>query len=366
MVSNIEIDNRSTKIFIIAYGILLTYSLLGKIPGFGEILKNISYVSIIIFSYLSIYNLHRVQLKQALIVIALYICSFIIVYSSNDYSIFKLILISSAACFVDFKKCVKFDIIFRFVLIPSVIGLCYAGIAPDEIVYTDGAERHSLGFVNPNVMAISFFILCLDILYLCGMKISKWNTLICLAIMYYTSSNSGSRTPVLVFCIVIICSIIYTLKPNFFFKRIIRWLIINSPIILALITLFLTIFVMSNGIFIDIPEKYLSLFERFQRNYTFYTQFGLSVFGNNLEIMEMSLDNFYAYSLLALGLFGTSFYLLYLSRVLKFFFNKENFPLVLIFVCFVIYGLSEKFWMYADYNIFMITFGYIFMSKRIK
>lgn len=350
----------TTNWFLIGYIIILFYSLLGKIDGLGEPLKLCTNISLTIFFFIIISKIRYINLK----VLLLFIMGIIIAVKSNDYSLFKLVLFCTAGNFVDFRKCVKIEFFFRALLVFLVIFLCSKGIAVDEIIYTDEGIRHSLGFVNPNVMAIAFYILCLDILYLSGMRIRWWNIILCIGLMYYASINSGSRTPVIIFSLLLILLFIYTIKPSFFYNKKIRFIITYSSVFLAILTAIFTFLYIGYGMFGGIGDKYLSVIDRFDRILLFYKEFGFSLFGNDLSVMDMSLDNFYSYVLLGLGIVGMSFYLIYSPKLMKCFYKQNDISMLLIFFCFYIYGLSEKFWMYVDYNIFMLAYSQIIIPRN--
>ena len=182
--------------------------------------------------------------------------------------------------------------------------------------------------------------------------------------MHYASINSGSRTPVIIFCLLLLLLLINTTKPSFYYNKKIRFIITYSSVFFAILTTVFTFLYLLYGILGGIGDKYLSVIDRFDRILLFYKQFGFSLFGNDLSVMEMSLDNFYSYVLLGLGVAGISFFLIYSPKLLKCFYKQNDISMLLIFFCFYVYGLSEKFWMYVDYNIFMLAFSRILIPMK--
>ena len=65
------------------------------------------------------------------------------------------------------------------------------------------------------------------------------------------------------------------------------------------------------------------------------------------------------YSLFTFGIVGCLLYMVLFVKLFKKLYKENEIGIVIVMLIFVIYGLSEKLWMNADYNILITAFSYL-------
>ena len=344
-------------IFIVSYAILLSFSLLGHIPSIGGQLKTIENVALFILVYTFFFRVRMYRANEAIALSLLLVLSVINIYFSNDYSLFKLTLLLAAAKGLPFNTLVKADFILRIILIVLLWILCTSGIAPDVISVEYGVIRHSMGFTNPNTFGLACTILCYEWMYFNNMKMSLKLIVPVLPVLYITSVVAGSTTSVIVIVIGLILSTINKFRTSIFqsleFSRIVRL----SPLIFII-----TVFMLTN--FYDSGNSFLYGMNDFLSNRLFNISYhlglsGISLFGSDISVNNLTLDTYYAYLLIGQGIINTIFYIIAYYLLARTLFEKHEYSLQIILFCFLIYGLSERLWASVDYNILMLMFTYL-------
>ena len=284
----------------------------------------------------------------------------IVGYQSKDYLFIKIALVLGASKGIEFRKCIKYDCIFRIILIIFVMTLCRLGYANDVISYNENTIRHSLGFTNPNTLGMHLMILAMDIIYLSKKRVSFINLLISFVLCLVSAYFSGSKTITIILLLMIVLFTIYKIWPRLIEKKIIKQSITYMPFILSLVVVIVMAFYM-NGKAFELND----LLSNRLYNIAFYKEkYGLSIFGKYLGDLHVTLDTFYAYLLYRLGIISFLLYTFAFIYLFKMLYKKKNYDLIIIMLCFLIYGLSERIWMYIDYNIFILSFGFIIFNDN--
>ena len=199
-----KLVNIENYLFYFSYFLFLVYSFFGHIPALSKTLKlltNCSLAIILFVFILGIKNYKKNELFKLIIVLCI---SILYLFISNDFIIFKLVLILIVSKNISFDKKAKYDCLIRTILLTIMYVIYKAGIAPDVIGYKNGIMVHSMGFTNPNVFGIHTFILCLELLYINRESLSLFIIIIAGAIMFWCNSISGSRTALYMFIITFI------------------------------------------------------------------------------------------------------------------------------------------------------------------
>jgi len=348
------LNKSSSFLFCLSYLIFLTYSLLGHIPMFGPVLKYSTYFAIIILFFSFFLQMKSYYAKELIIIFYILFIAIINIVQTEDYTLFKLIMFLITTKNLDFKRCVRFDLYSRIILVSIVIILYYIGIAPDVLSYYEGEYRHSLGFTNPNALGMCILIIGLEILYLGDMKIKFGGLLIIGLLFAFQNYYAGSRTASLVLIFATTLALILQIYPTIFKKWIVKIFIINSAFIFSAITFFIVFLYMRNNSLAIVFNELLSY--RIY-NISVYTEsLGISLFGHSISDIGLALDNAYAYSLYGLGVISILLFIISFNKLFKVLYLKRHFPLILIMLCFTFYGISERLWLSIDYNIFMLAF----------
>lgn len=358
----IKLKNLNNGIFYIAYFFFLLYAFFGTIDIFRAQLKTLTNISILMIALSFFLQLKKYNAKEIFILLLLLTISVIYILKTDNFLLLKLILIIIVSKDIEFDKRVSFDMILRIAFLIVMVFLYNFGIAEDVTALFNGKIRHSLGFSNPNVLGMHIYILCIDLLYLKRNALKFSSILFCILLFSLSNYYSRSRTVFIVLIFVIIMFLIYKYKEKFFEIRIIKSLIINSPIILSIIVL-ITYNLYINNYFIGILANKVLSGRLFNISF-FSTNYQISLFGNNIAIANKSLDTAVAYALYAFGVLGVLLYIVGFKMLLKKLYDIKNYPLLIITFAFIIYGLSEKLWLFADCNIFITALSLLIFKDN--
>lgn len=360
----IKIENIYNIIFLISYFFLLLYSFVGANAGIHNILSRISNISLMLVAVSFLFQLKRFKKKNLLILLFISLLSIILLYNSEDFLFVKLVLLIVLTNKIPFDKRIKIDLKIRIILI-LIVYLLFINNKITDITYVSnsGLLRHSYGFTNPNVLALHSLILCFEILYLNRNSKSKLPMLITLLITVITYYITYSRSTLIAFLSFVILKILTDKHKNLLNSPIVKKIIINIPFItFVLVFIFFILFYNNNQIGIKLNEL---MSGRLYNIKYYYENFSITLFGQNLSLTLRTLDTAPVYFLYSFGIFGLIIYIVGYRELLKTLYKKRLYSLVLIFLVFVIYGLSERLWTAIDYNIFISAFTFVFFDNTL-
>lgn len=358
----IKIQKLSDGIFYMAYFLFLLYAFFGTIDIFKQSLKLLTNISMALTVIAFLIQIRKYNYKELIVVTLLCIISIIYIIKTDNYVLLKLVLIIILVKDIDFDKRVLFDIKLRIIFFVLMMVLFNLGIAQDSQALFNGQIRHSLGFTNPNVLGMHTLILGLEILYYNRNKLSFSKIALCFIMLLVSDYYSGSRTTLLALVFGIILFIVCKRNKKIFDHKVIKFCIINSPIILSIIVYIAYCLYINNnqiGILID---KTLS--GRLTNIEFFQTHYSVNLFGNNIEEANKSLDTANAYALYAFGVSGLMLYMFGFRKLFKKLYKIGNYSLVIIMLVFILYGLSEKLWLFADCNMLVTTLSFIIFRNN--
>ena len=353
-------------VFYIAYFFFLLYAFFGTISFLGTPLKLLTDLSIIITGLVLITQLKSFRFNYLAKIILLFSFSLIFIIHTGNFLLLKLLLIVIVSRDVVFVDRISFDIKLRIVFLILMIILCYSGIAEDATALYDEVTRHSMGFTNPNVLGMHTMILCLEIVYLkTKKKVLKGNfylsMILCLVLSAISYNICGSRTSFAMSLLSIVLAIAYRYKQNIFQAGFLKFLIKYSPFITSAILLALyELYVNGSPFGVEVNNL---MSGRLSSTKYFVENYPISLFGNEISSAIKSCDVTIVYMLYAFGLTGLTMYL-YSFRNLLGLLLKTDYFLAIIMFLFIVYGMSEKLWLFADCNIFMTVFSYLLHGKR--
>lgn len=351
-----------TSIFILSYSFCMVYSFIGHIQIYHDFLQKLMLLGVVFIGISIIFQSHVYTKREILLLALMLFVSVLNFLYSKDFSLFKFTLFLYATKLVDLNKCFKYDFILRIIMFFLVIILCDNGIAPNVVSYHDGNIRYSLGFTNPNSLSMQALIISFESILLYYNK--KRYTVFFIIVIYNLIIDyySGSRTTFFVLLITIILLIIYAKIPKFYDHIIVKKIITNSYLLLLILTLFMTfLFFYENHISI-LLDSFLSYR---LTNITYYFQsLEINLFGNDLSLYNRTLDTCYAFAVIGLGIIPTILYCYLFNRLFCKLYKIHNYLVIILMLCFTIYGLSERLWLNIDYNFFMICFSFVFFDKE--
>ena len=353
--------------FEITYFFLFAYAFFGHIPFLTDILRVLSDISLLLVVFL-FFRHTRAEMKNILLkILPLLLLSSIFIFTSNNFIPFKTVLLILASSDIDFDERIKFDLRMRLVFIIVLILLSQVGLVSSAAhVFKDGSNtvKYDLGFSSPNTLGLSVFIMCLEMVYLARNREKNLLTLVVSAvIMILVNIFTGSRTAIVAYIIFMVLVFLYKYRKNIFNKKLIRRLIVFSPLIITTILIILYFVLLNNPSARQVVDQYSS--GRFTNAQMFINNFPILPFGNDISILDRTCDVTTVYTLYAFGVVGTVIYLLAFVKLFSYLYKKNNVFLILVFVAFLVYGVGEKLWLYPDYNIFMTAFSLLFGMNTV-
>ena len=343
-----------TTSFYLAYLTFLTFSMFGHIPTVGGYLKELTNVGLAIFVSIVCLRLRDYSAQEGIAFAIFLSYSLFVAFRTGDYGFFKLGMMIFACKGLDFQKIVKRDLYTRILFGVIMLYLWLSGIAPDVTSDYNGIVRHSMGFQNPNHVGIIAFIIIMEILYLSKMRLSSVQYISVFAILIVEDYVAGSRTAEFISLIAIGMATVFTFRPQFYEKKMVRAIMCWGDVICATLTaVAFFLFKAGNGIAV-VLDKMLSY--RITNITFYYNSLGVSIWGNNSLNVNRTIDSIYGFSFIVLGIIAFLIVMLAyykLERILC----QSNIALAIIMFCLFVYGLSERLWMYIDYNIFMLAFA---------
>lgn len=341
-------------LFCFAYLTFLMFSMLGHIPTVGGYLNEITNVGLVLFVIIIFLRLQDYSVKEGFIFLILLSYGLLLAMHTNDYAFFKLSLMIFAAKGIDFRKCIRFDLCARVVLTAIIVALFFCGIAPDVTSDYNGLLRHSIGFQNPNHVGMNAFIIIIEILYIAKMKLNILRYFLIFAILVAADRIAGSRTAEFIILISIILATVYSYRSDFYKKTAVVMILRHGAIICSIITFVVVCLYRAGNPATIILDRALSY--RITNISLYYDELGISLFGGNSLIVEHTIDSVYGFSFIVLGIVTFTILLFFYYRLERILCDTNK-PLAIIIFCFFLYGISERLWMYIDYNIFMLAFA---------
>lgn len=352
-------------LFEITYFFLFAYAFFGHIPFLTDALRVLSDMSLILVVFL-FFRHDRMEMKTILFkMIPLLLISSIFIFTSNSFIPFKTVLLIIASYGIDFDERVKFDLRMRLIFTAILIFLSQTGlISSAAYLFKDGSDtiKYDLGFSSPNTLGMNVFIMCLEMIYLGRNKEKKlWILIASVILMFLVNIFTNSRTAIVAYAIFVILVFLCNHRKTIFDKKLVKRLIIFSPVIITIMVTALYFFLIQNPSIKQVVDQYSS--GRFTNARIFIDRFPIALFGNDISILNQTCDVSIVYVLYSFGIVGALVYLVGFVKLLRCLYDRKNILLAIVFVCFLIYGVGEKLWLYSDYNIFMTAFSLIFATS---
>lgn len=229
---------------------------------------------------------------RSLTIGSLFIALAIITRSQSSVSTVVFILIFLfCARNIDFKEIAKFSVLISTVILAFVVCSGYLGIIENYISPNSLRNRHYLGFRYALYGPCFLFNITGLILYVGGKKL-KWRWFIVLGIAnYWMYTQTNSRLSFYLSFVMIVVFAFLKLRPNFFaHKRILCWAMILSFVFCFCASMYFTVTYNSSVGWQSQLNELLG--GRLRLGQTSLIQSGVSLFGQNLELVGNGLDAF--------------------------------------------------------------------------
>ena len=252
---------------------------------------------------------------------------------------------------VDFSDFIRLDIKIRIACIAMVMLMWKLGLSADVLFKRGAQVRHTLGFTNPNTLAMYIFIIIIEYLFLRWQHLNFYDFILILCIDVVIYFVTGSRTSVLViaFSLIVFYSFRYLHLPDYNFLKV---LLLALPSGLTLLLYSIMMSVSDTSMIYSIMNKMTS-----NRLY-FYMEaikaYGFSWFGQITPRLDadyqatqagwnkLYLDNSYLslgvrYGVITLILFIAVMTIIMYKAILK-----HDHRIIALILLFCVYGLAEN------------------------
>lgn len=224
-------------------------------------------------------------------------------------------------------------------------------------------------FKRSNILYISFIAVVSLYLFLIKDKVIEvWKLIAIFVIGYGMYKYSGSRTGLVIICLLEL--MLFAFRFKFVQKnKIIKTICIYSPIIMMIISCVLVWGYGKNDIFTVVDNMIQG---RIRLGSLYFDRYSISVFGQRLYQSSAptdfwNLDCAYYYMLLGYGLIFTVVWLWFSCSLIKYLYDNKRFVEVSIMVMYATYGITETFLPNGFLNVSIFLYAeyfYYLLDKR--
>lgn len=300
----------------------------------------------------------------------------IAIFSSNITSsmwISEILWFIIGAKYVQLDKTIKWIFIAELIAFGIIFFSSSIGVIENRVIIRNDSNyiRYSFGFNHPNALAARAFQLLCIYVYLRGDNLKLKDVVLFTVLSFCIYQITYSKSIAIMTILMCTCTylLIYVYKENKKFvktKRICEYFFKNMKYIIIVIPL---VAIMMNFFIIKVPSLG-TLYSRAVQSMSYYNYYGLTLFGQPLQINNTldnfyqstnklyTLDNGYMYLLLGFGLISFLLFI-YAEIILAIRSIKEKkYAILVIIVIYSIYGISETMMIRFTYNFslfFLIT-----------
>jgi hypothetical protein len=281
-------------------------------------------------------------------------------YNSQNYVFLRAIVIAFCGMDFDFYKIIKIIFILKIAATLFVLLMYGFGLTTTfseefrQFSETWGLFRNSFGFYHPNQTGIQIFSICAMLICLRYEVLNIKDYIFILGLCLLNFFFIGSRTS-LFMCIILLVAtdLCKRNKGKVFKNKAFKFILTSFPFIMVLI-LFLQIFILPKYEIFSFLN--LTTSGRLYNNILAYHNIPISFLGSKVIFWDFNLvmDNDYMYSLIVRGVLPTAIMMALYSSMLSKLLKSGRFILVVIAVCFLIYGYSENISFHIQHNFALI------------
>ena len=344
------------SIFLIEFAIY-TKNLI-NITNYSQQIINVALILLLGLSILKLIII-RVNLKKWIIFLILIFLSSISLLITKESLILQLCLLLICSYNIDFKKIVKSDFIFKLFLLILILVFYKSNNVLIPYFMRNGVIRYSYGFNQPNVFAAYLLSMFFEFLYIYGKNKSFYLKTFLFIVTFYFISAAKSRAAQLVIIIFYIMYTITLVREKFEIKSLVKKVNTKKVVFLTL-----CIFSLLTCISFMVTKDYLAgknyaivldefLSERILLQSKFSMLYDVKIFGNEIDYFD-TLDNAYMRLILNFGIIVWAVYAILYSVIFAKTKKVNDKLVLLIFYCFIIYGLMEWYILRPALNIFIL------------
>lgn len=287
-------------------------------------------------------------------------------YFSKNFTIIRVILLGLSIMTMSFDRFVKNDVIYKLIIIISLIATSLLGIVDNKVIYrSDLTKRYSLGFTHPNILSMYLMMITFEVSYLllknreCINKMGRDITLLLIpSVIIFIDYVTDSKSTILALFIfyLFIVSYVFLYK---YLKRVLDNKLVKNFLIRMFF--FVSLAVIGTLVIAYTHPKYISVFDNiFSYRYSYYMVFLNRLHINGLgmvipdSINSAVLDNMYIKLFLNGGvIFWVTYYLLFRFSSSKTY-KTDNYLILAIIVILCFVGMVETNILMPTLNIFIL------------
>lgn len=326
---------------------------------------------------------------SSLLRIAIFFAVFFLAYYLCEYKeLYRIFLFVTAAKGIDMKKVAKQTIILTLAAILLVMLLTEIGFI--EAVWISGGTSRTFfwtassstqiylwGFTHHNFIGCRIMMCYTCYVFLRYEKYKIWDFLVGIVAFVFCYQVIKSRTTAFLIIITMILIIIFKLLQYFGDKK-------NKPlmkigtyaimIIAPVLSIVVSIKYTASNILYFLLDQII--YTRFSYANSIFKEYGLSLFGQNVELIStveanesgvsaIVLDNAYMHLLIRCGLCVTVLVLLAWFLVARTALNEKKYSVAIIVAVYFICGISEKWLFTITYNPFVLFWSICLYSQNL-
>lgn len=370
--SNLNIDRRGIKIntILVILPIVLFYftmllfvnttmvSFLGlKTDEWYSSINKVIYI-LLILKIICKSRFTRINVIAIIGVLLIIFLSFLL--SNNRYFVYAILFII-AMDGVKEKRVIKAVLITLGTTIVLIVYLSSKGIIPNIIQnkYLFDFDVQTLGFTTPNICAGIFLEFWLCWLYVRYKYFKVFDLIPFFIVWYVIDKVTYSRTSLYLLVasgiLVVLAKILENIDRITLLSRIL-YIYLSVPMIISFVTLYLC---KVNDKNMDSVNTLLS--GRLSLISSYVAQYGLSLFGNSVEV-EIAFDNAYIRCAVCYGLLVLIIFILGMIILGKKAMDEKNYALQIILLIYATQGIFESFTLFLQYNFTILLFSKLFFD----
>lgn len=369
--------NVSEFVFLIAI-FLIQFSAYTKnikfLMNYSDLLINFSIIVLLVHVVVTVFTIKMSKKKWLACIVALLISLFSY-FITKDSLLLQFTLVFIGAFNIDFKKAIKKDLAFKFLLFIFILFCYYQGYTAINEFVRDGEFRYALGFIHPNTLGYFLLSLYFEIIYLFHKKINLLSFILLSVLMELILNIPKSRAAQLAIVLFIIISLIYYISKKVKIKN--NGNVKNYSFALRNLFLFLlivsfvltTLYSNGNNIAIQLDDLFSS---RLYLQSLYLDEYGISLFGNYINYFSIidnyfaTLDNVYFRLIMNFGIIGFLLVFWVFNKTIYNTIKNNEVLLTIIFITLLFYGMMEYSIIKPGLNIFLIYFPCLFNSKSLE
>lgn len=326
-----------------------------------EIIDYLYYLATIIILFLASIELiykpfKRNTIWQIIIMSFIFCLNIYVIRTGVNVETDLLYMLALAIAFKDInpKKYVYLDVMGRMLLF-SVTAIFFLFGKIGDITAITVLDDVRLWYAHHNTLGVQTLIIALELFYICDKKNRFFAYLINAILLYFIYKIPVSRASYISLFIVYLLVIIYNLYKPIFTNKISKFLIRNSFIILAIISLLL-VYIYSIGT--PIGQQLNNWFSgRLYLGNEYLKMFPIKLFGTPI-VSELVLDSGYLYYLIQFGLIPTLIIYYLYNRAFKKLEDNSDYLLIIVVLGILVHSLMEHHLYQLTTNTFLFIMSY--------